>query len=143
MQGTGRLARGISEPHADAQRTDLRGIDALIFDQDFDRGERVVAAAARNREGLRPQKIIIHRDMSGTRLAEIAHQHAGGLRLGRGGQGEGAEEREQCRYGGEQDRETSSMVRVIVATPRICSGIRDADRPVRRRQPMTARCAPA
>ena len=35
-------------------------------------------------------------------------------------------------------RKRRLSVRVIVVTPRICSGIRDADRPVRRRQPMTA-----
>ena len=100
MQGTVRIARRIGGPDADAQRADIRGRN-VVADEHLDRGERVVAAAVGDRKALRQLVAVSHPVTDGQLgLPDIAHQHAG-LRLGCGGEGECAEEREQ-RRGGER-----------------------------------------
>ena len=103
MQGTGRMARRIGGPDADAQRADIRGRNVLA-DEHLDRGERVVATVAGDRKALRHQVAVSHIVTdAGLGIPDIAHQHVG-LRLGRGGEGEAAKEHEQ-RRGGERPHE--------------------------------------
>ena len=80
----------------DGQRADIRGRNVVV-DENLDRGERVVAAAAGDRKALRCQVDAANATTAGKPgLPEIAHQHVG---LGGGRQGEGAGEREQRRGG--------------------------------------------